>query len=89
MTVYETLAEAAGIDFEDLLRALWQQPAGRVRRVLVDAVDDGRRARSLPALTDAQRGLLSAIADNQFVTENSLRVPPRQVILTLWRRGFR
>jgi hypothetical protein len=89
VTVYETLAEAAGIDYVELLRALWQQPAGRVRSALVDAVDDGRRAKSLSALTDAQRGVLATVADNQLVTENSLRVPSRQVILTLWRRGFR
>jgi hypothetical protein len=49
VSVYETLAEASGIDYEELLRALWQQPAGRVRSALIDTIDGSRRARSLPA----------------------------------------
>ena len=89
VAVYETLAEAADIEYEELLRNLWRQPLGRVRGSLVDAVDAGRRARSLPALTDAQRATLAAVADNQFITANESRVPSRQVILTLWRGGFR
>jgi hypothetical protein len=89
VAVYETLAEAAGVDYEDLLRLLWRQPAGRVRAGLVDAIDEGRRARSLPALTDDQRDKLMVAADRQFMSENSVREPSRQVMLILWRSVFR
>ena len=89
VAAYETLAEAAGIDHEALLRALWQHPVGRVRGALVDTVDAGRRARSLLALTDDQRSELQRIADNQFISNNDVRAPSRQVMLTLWKRGFR
>ena len=87
--VYETLAAAADIDYEHLLRTLSRQPAGRVRGALLDAIDAGRRARSLPVLTDAQRSMLATIADTQFATTNSAREPSREVMLTLWRRGLR
>jgi hypothetical protein len=89
VAVYETLAEAADIEYETLLRTLWQQPIGRVRGALVDAVDAGRQARALPDLTEAQRAAIASVADSQFISTNENRVPSRQVIMRLWRRGFR
>ena len=73
------------IEYEALIRALWTRPAGRVRTGLVAAVDDLRRAQSLPPLTESQRVSIARAGDLSFATVNLSRAPTRTTMLTLWR----
>jgi hypothetical protein len=89
VAVYETLAEATGIEYESLLRTLWRQPAGGVREALLNAVDSGRRTQGLRSLTGNRRSQLAELADLLFRSANSARNPTPQVMLTLWRSRLR
>jgi len=85
LPAYQTLSEAMKIEYEALIRALWTRPAGRVRTGLVAAVDDLRRAQSLPPLTESQRVSIARAGDLSFATVNLSRAPTRTTMLTLWR----
>jgi hypothetical protein len=89
IAAYQTLSEHAHIEYEDLLRTIWKQPAGRVRGVLVEAVDTLRQERSLPTLTATERTNIARTADRAFSLSNLGRRADRSVMLDLWRGPVR
>ena len=89
VAAYETLCEASGVDHEGLLRALWRHPLGAVRQSFAATVDALRQGRSLPPLTQHQRGVLRTAADRQFGNDRIDHDPNRSTMLIVWRGVFR
>lgn len=86
----QALATVAGFGVEDLWRALWQEPAGRVRDVFVDTVDGLVEQSSGRQLTEGQRANLRGAADRVFASDRAnATIGDASVLRQLWEIALR
>lgn len=87
--VYRSLASSMDIEIEQLLRALWRSPTGRVRHALPLVMDNLRRTGGYPPMTGAQLRMLQARADTMFDQSRGLLVPNELTMEMVWKTVLR
>jgi hypothetical protein len=88
VAAYRTLATAAGVDVEALLRTLWQHRTGEVRAAFVDTLDTVRLHATGQRLAAARRGHVQAVADQLFATARVNWQPAEDEMDRLWRMAL-
>ena len=77
------------IEVEQLLRALWRSPTGRVRHALPLVMDNLRRTGGYLPMTGAQLRMLQARADTMFDQSRGLLVPNELTMEMVWKTVLR
>jgi hypothetical protein len=89
VVAYRALSRVLGLDVEQLWRALWVYPAGRVRDEFGRTVRAAVRQTSGQTLSSDETARLQGVADQLFQPSRVNLIPNEDALIALWRAAFR